>query len=130
MAKLIISTNKAPSAIGPYSQAVKVVGSLTFTSGQIPLDPITGNMVSDNFKDQAIQTLKNIEGIINERNCKLSDIVKLTVFLTDISNFSAVNNVFESFFDNGFYPARSLVEVSKLPKNSDIEIDAICYCGS
>ena len=126
MAKLIISTNKAPSAIGPYSQAVRVVGSLTFTSGQIPLDPITGNMVSDNFNDQAIQTLKNIEGIINDRNCKLSDIVKLTVYLVDLSNFDMLNQIFKEFFEHS-YPARSVVEVSKLPKDSQIEIEAIFH---
>ena len=124
MAKIIISTKKSPSAIGPYSQAVKVVGGITFTSGQIPLDPITGNIVSDNFKDQAIQTLKNIEGIINERQCKLSDIVKLTVYLVDLSNFDILNQIFQEFFKDS-YPARSVIQVSKLPKDSQIEIEAI-----
>tara|TARA_Y100000590_G_C15690867_1_gene1003355 strand:- start:1126 stop:1521 length:396 start_codon:yes stop_codon:yes gene_type:complete len=128
--KEIIKTDKAPKAVGSYSQAVFIEGFL-FVSGQLPLDRKTMVRVGVcDFDKQVFQCLNNIKHIIHEKNMDLNDIVKLTVFLTDISNFSAVNNVFESFFDNGFYPARSLVEVSKLPKNSDIEIDAICYCGS
>tara|TARA_B100001142_G_C14000534_1_gene526375 strand:+ start:303 stop:692 length:390 start_codon:yes stop_codon:yes gene_type:complete len=122
--KVIISTDNAPSAIGPYSQAICVKGALTFTSGQIPLDPITGNLISDDFEEQAIQTLKNIKYILKERDKTLNDIVKLTVFLTDLSNFDNLNKTFNLFF-NGNYPARSVVEVSKLPKNSKIEIEAI-----
>ena len=123
MAKIIISTENSPSAIGPYSQAV-CVGGLTFTSGQIPLDPYTGNLVSENFEDQAIQTLKNINGILLERNRTLNDIVKLTVYLVDLSNFNKLNRIFKNFFKDD-YPARSVIEVSKLPKNSKIEIEAI-----
>lgn len=123
MAKIIISTENSPSAIGPYSQAV-CVGGLTFTSGQIPLDPYTGNLVSENFEDQAIQTLKNINGILLERNRTLNDIVKLTVYLVDLSNFNKLNRIFKIFFKDD-YPARSVIEVSKLPKNSKIEIEAI-----
>ena len=123
MAKIIISTENSPSAIGPYSQAV-CVGGLTFTSGQIPLDPYTGNLVSENFEDQAIQTLENIKGILLERNRTLNDIVKLTVYLVDLSNFNKLNRIFKIFFKDD-YPARSVIEVSKLPKNSKIEIEAI-----
>mgnify|MGYP006204823187 FL=1 len=123
MAKIIISTENSPSAIGPYSQAV-CVGGLTFTSGQIPLDPYTGNLVSENFEDQAIQTLKNIKGILLERNRTLNDIVKLTVYLVDLSNFNKLNRIFKNFFKDD-YPARSVIEVSKLPKNAKIEIEAI-----
>ena len=123
MAKIIISTENSPSAIGPYSQAV-CVGGLTFTSGQIPLDPYTGNLVSENFEDQAIQTLENIKGILLERNRTLNDIVKLTVYLVDLSNFNKLNRIFKNFFKDD-YPARSVIEVSKLPKNAKIEIEAI-----
>ena len=127
MSKLIISTSKSPKAIGPYSQAINVKGGITFTSGQIPLDPKTGNLVSDEFDEQVIQTLKNLEGILIERNCKLNSIIKLTVYITDLSNFNKLNIIFENFFDKGNYPARSVVEVSKLPKNSQIEIEGIFY---
>tara|TARA_B110000014_G_C19945731_1_gene489336 strand:- start:457 stop:846 length:390 start_codon:yes stop_codon:yes gene_type:complete len=124
VAKITIFTDNAPSAIGPYSQAICVEGSLTFTSGQIPLDPNTGNLVSEDFEEQAIQTLKNIEYILKERSRTLNDIIKLTVFLTDLSNFDSLNKTFSLFFKDD-YPARSVVEVSRLPKNSKIEIEAI-----
>ena len=129
--KEIIKSNNAPEAIGPYSQAVFIDGFL-FISGQIPIDPELNFinpipidiLKSDalHFENQVLQCLKNIEGIISEKNMDLNDIVKLTVFLTDISNFNNVNNAFEKFFNKGYYPARSLIEVSKLPKNSNIEI--------
>tara|TARA_Y100000996_G_C22529651_1_gene645988 strand:+ start:1461 stop:1853 length:393 start_codon:yes stop_codon:yes gene_type:complete len=127
VSKTIISTKNSPAAIGTYSQAVKVVGSMVFTSGQIPLDPITGDLVSDEFDEQAIQTLKNIEGILTERKCTIDNLIKLTVYVVDLSNFDILNKVFEDFFNKGSYPARSVVEVSKLPKNSQIEIEAIFY---
>ena len=128
MGKIIISTDKAPQAIGPYSQAVKVKeANLTFTSGQIPLDPKTGKLVSDNFENQATQVLENIRGILKERKCQLDDIIKLTVYLTDLRNFDSLNKIFESFFSNSSFPARSVVQVSKLPKNSLLEIEAIFY---
>lgn len=123
----IVNTINSPSAIGPYSQAILANGFL-FISGQIPLDPKTMDIIDSNFESQVLQCLNNIKGIISEENMDLNDIVKLTVFLTDISNFSIVNNIFENFFNQGYYPARSLIEVSKLPKNSNIEIEAICYC--
>ncbi len=124
MNKVIISTNKSPKAIGPYSQAIKVQGGITFTSGQIPLN-LDGNLVSEDFEKQVYQVLKNINGILEERDKSLSDIVKLTVFLVDLSNFDILNKVFEKYFKNDSFPARSVVEVSKLPKNSQVEIEAI-----
>jgi len=137
--KEIIKTDKTPKAVGSYSQAVFIDGFM-FVSGQIPIDPelnyidslAVDLLKSDalRFENQVLQCLKNIEGIISEKNMDLNDIIKLTVFLTDISNFNNVNNAFEKFFNKGYYPARSLVEVSKLPKRAEIEIEAICYCGS
>ena len=124
MNKVIISTNKSPKAIGPYSQAIKVQGGITFTSGQIPLN-LDGNLVSEDFEMQVYQVLKNINGILEERDKSLSDIVKLTVFLVDLSNFDILNKVFEKYFKNDSFPARSVVEVTKLPKNSKVEIEAI-----
>ena len=121
----IISTAKAPQAIGPYSQAIKVE-NLIFTSGQIPLDPSSGKIISDNFEDQVLQSLNNIRGILLEESLSINHIIKLTVYLVDLSNFDKLNNVFEKYFLN-IYPARSVIEVSKLPKNSQIEIEAVCY---
>ena len=119
-----INTDNAPKAIGPYSQAVKH-NNFMFTSGQIPLDPDTGLIVSQNFKEQVYQCLKNIQGILKEENLSLSAIIKLTVYVIDLNNFSKLNEVFEDFFID-FYPARSAVEVSRLPKDSQVEIEAIC----
>ena len=99
---------------------------MTYTSGQIPIN-LKGEIVSDDFEDQVVQVLKNIEGILIERNRKLIDIVKLTVFMIDLSNFEKLNKVFESYFEDACFPARSVVEVSRLPKNSQIEIEAIFH---
>ena len=126
MGKIIISTNNSPKAIGPYSQAINVKGGLTYTSGQIPIN-LKGEMISDDFEEQVVQVLKNIEGILIERNRKLIDIVKLTVFMIDLSNFEKLNKVFESYFEDACFPARSVVEVSRLPKKSQIEIEAIFH---
>ena len=125
MSKKIISSQNAPQAIGPYSQAINIRG-ITFTSGQIPLVPETGNLISENFEEQAIQTLENIKNIILARDKSIDDIIKLTVYLVDLSKFESLNNIFKDFFINN-YPARSVIEVSKLPKNSQIEIEAI-FC--
>ena len=126
MGKQIISSKRAPAAIGPYSQAINVKGSITFTSGQIPIDPDTGNLVSENFEEQVFQTLENIKGILLERNKTTDDIIKLTVYLVDLSNFDSLNKIFKNYFSNDF-PARSVIEVSKLPKDSKVEIEAIFY---
>ncbi len=126
MGKIIISTNNSPKAIGPYSQAINVKGGLTYTSGQIPIN-LKGEMISDDFEEQVVQVLKNIEGILIERNRKLIDIVKLTVFMIDLSNFEKLNKVFELYFEDACFPARSVVEVSRLPKKSQIEIEAIFH---
>mgnify|MGYP000942428248 CR=1 FL=1 len=109
-----------------YSQAINVKGSLTYTSGQIPIN-LKGEVISDNFEEQVLQVLKNIEGILIERNRKLIDIVKLTVFMIDLSNFKKLNKIFEIYFQDTCFPARSVVEVSKLPKDSQVEIEAIFY---
>ena len=119
----IISTDKAPKAIGPYSQAV-FHQQFVFTSGQIPLDPETGELVSGDFKTEVIQVLKNLDAVLIASNSSLKKVVKLTVFLTDLANFSELNEVFSSFFDDHL-PARSAVQVSALPMNVRVEIEAI-----
>jgi len=119
----IIRTDQAPKAIGPYSQAV-LHQQFVFTSGQIPLDPETGELVSGDFKTEVIQVLKNLDAVLIASNSSLKKVVKLTVFLTDLANFSELNEVFSSFFDDHL-PARSAVQVSALPMNVRVEIEAI-----
>jgi len=123
MPKEIISTTSAPQAIGPYSQAVKTT-NLMFISGQIPLDPVTGNLVEGSIEDQANQVLKNLRSICEAAGYSLDDAVKITIFLTDLGNFSVVNDVMKEYFSEP-YPARATVEVSGLPLGVNVEIEAI-----
>ena len=117
-----INTKKAPQAIGPYSQA-KNVGNLVFTSGQIPLIA-DGSLVSGSFEKESIQVLDNINEILKASGSDISNIIKLTVYLTNLENFGILNRVFKSYFSDSL-PARSTVEVSKLPKDARVEIEAI-----
>lgn len=121
-----ISTDKAPAAVGPYSQAV-VAGNMVFVSGQIPVDPKTGN-IPENIVDQARQALTNLGEVLKAAGSGLDKAVRATVFITDISAFADVNKVYAEFFSEP-YPSRSCVEVSKLPKGVKIEIDAIGIIG-
>jgi len=120
----IISTNKAPKAIGPYSQG-KVAGKYIFTSGQIPLKA-NGELIENNFYEECKQVFKNINFILKKSGSSLNNIVKLTVYLTDLDNFAILNKIFEEEFTKD-YPARSTIEVSKLPMNARIEIEAVGY---
>ena len=123
MSKEIISTKNAPQAIGPYSQAVKT-GNLMFISGQIPLNPETGDLVSGSIEDEANQVIKNIKSICEAAGNSLEDIVKITIFLTDLDNFATVNEVMKEHFSEP-YPARATIEVSGLPLGVNVEIEAI-----
>tara|TARA_B100001250_G_scaffold413877_1_gene449600 strand:- start:3475 stop:3945 length:471 start_codon:yes stop_codon:yes gene_type:complete len=123
MTKEIISTENAPQAIGPYSQAVKT-GNLIFISGQIPLNPSTGDLVSGSIEDEANQVLNNLKSICEEAGYSLEDVVKITIFLTDLGNFASVNEVMKQHFQEP-YPARATVEVSGLPLGVNVEIEAI-----
>lgn len=123
MAKVIINTDKAPAAIGPYSQAVKV-GTTVYMSGQIPLLPATMEMVSDDFRAQAEQVFKNLAAVCEAAGGELQDMVKLQIYLTDLGQFAIVNEVMSSFFTMP-YPARAAIEVSALPKGAQIEIDGV-----
>ena len=118
-----ISTDKAPKAIGPYSQAV-VVNDLVFVSGQIPIDPKTGNLSNDSFKNQVKLVLDNISEILKASNTSLNNVVKTTVFIKDINNFGEFNEVYGTYFNEN-KPARSLVEVNNLPKGALVEIEVI-----
>jgi 2-iminobutanoate/2-iminopropanoate deaminase len=117
-----VETNKAPAAIGPYSQAV-IAGGLVFVSGQLPVDPGTGEMPEDIGK-AAEQALKNVGAVLEAAGTSLASAVKLTVFLTDMGDFPKVNGVYQSFFSEP-YPARACVEVRRLPRGARIEIEAV-----
>ena len=122
-----ISTNKAPSAIGAYSQGIRA-GNFIFISGQIPLDPSTMEIVSDDFTRQIEQVLVNLKAVANEASCSLDDIVKITVYLKNLEDFQSVNTAMSKMFTEP-YPARAAVEVSRLPKDVLVEMDAIIYLG-
>lgn len=118
-----INTSSAPQAIGPYSQAIQF-HQLLFLSGQIPLDPQTGKIVGSTVKEQAIQILNNIKALLESQELTLSDVLKSTIFLTDLGSFNEFNEVYQSYFTPP-YPARTTIEVSALPKDSLIEIEII-----
>ena len=119
----VISTTKAPAAIGPYSQAIEVNG-FVYASGQIPIDPATGQFVEGGIKEQTRQSLTNAQNILKEAGIDLSHVVKTTVFLSDIANFAPMNEVYAQFFTEPF-PARSAVAVKDLPKGALVEIEVI-----
>ena len=121
--KQVIHTEHAPAAIGPYSQAVKI-GDLLFTSGQIPVDPATGAVPEGGIQAQAQQSLSNIKAILNAAGTNMGAVIKTTVFLSDMNDFAAMNEVYAQFFQEP-YPARSAVQVARLPKDVLVEIEAI-----
>ena len=123
MNKKAIHSENAPAAIGPYSQAIQA-GNMVFLSGQIPLVPATMEVVDGDFEARARQVFENLQAVTEAAGGSLNDIVKLTIFLTDLGNFATVNAVMESFFEQPF-PARAAVEVAALPKGVDVEADAI-----
>ena len=121
--KKVIATTNAPAAIGPYSQAIQV-GNMLFASGQLGIDPATGNFVEGAVKEQTAQAFKNVKAIRAEAGLDISDVVKTTVFLADMGDFGAMNEVYASQFE-GAFPARSAVAVKTLPKNGLVEIEVI-----
>ncbi len=125
--KKIISTTEAPAAIGPYSQAVRA-GSLVFCAGQVPLDPKTGQIVSEDIVEQTKRVLDSVTAILKAEKLTLANVVKTTVFLADFGDFPKMNEVYATYFSDS-PPARSTVGVSTLPKNARVEIEAIAYDG-
>ena len=123
--KKIIATEKAPAAIGPYSQAIDC-GTFLITSGQVPINPATGELVPGGVTEQARQSLRNIKAILAQAGLTMDHVVKTTVFLKNMSDFAAMNAVYAEFFTEGQYPARSAVEVAALPKGALVEIETIC----
>ncbi len=119
----IISTENAPSAIGPYSQAVKT-GGVVYCSGQIPIDPTTGEFISNEIAEQTEQVLKNLTAVLEAAGTNLSNVVKTTVFLADMSDFAAMNEVYAQFFGEN-KPARATVQAARLPRDARVEIECI-----
>ena len=125
MKKKIIATPKAPAAIGPYSQAIRI-GDFLYTSGQISLDPETMEMITGDIEVETEKGLKNIEAILKEDGLNLNNIIKTTVYLTDLSEFARMNQVYENFFTDT-KPARACVQVAALPKGAKVEIDVVAH---
>ncbi len=121
--KKIVSTTEAPAAVGPYSQAVRV-GQWVFTAGQIPLDPKTGQIVSEDIAEQTRQVLNNLTAVLKAENLTFDHIIKTTVFMTDLGQFQTMNEIYASYFTQQ-QPARSTVQVSALPKGARVEIEVI-----
>ncbi|MBO5002203.1 MAG: RidA family protein [Prevotella sp.] len=118
-----INTKNAPAAIGPYSQAIEVNG-FVYTSGQLPIDPATGEFAGSDIKSQAEQSLKNVKAILEEAGLTMKNVVKTTVFLADMADFAAMNEVYSTYFSEP-YPARSAVAVKTLPKGALVEIECV-----
>jgi 2-iminobutanoate/2-iminopropanoate deaminase len=123
MKKKVVQTEKAPAAIGPYSQAIQVE-NLIFLSGQIPADPMTGKLVEGGIRQQTQQVLENIKGILESKKLGMEDVVKVTIFLREMENFNIVNEVYATYFPSS-PPARSTIGVANLPRNAEIEMEAI-----
>jgi 2-iminobutanoate/2-iminopropanoate deaminase len=125
--KTAIATDKAPAAIGPYSQAVRV-GDLVFCSGQIPLDPATGALVEGEFAAQARRALDNLTAVLGGAGLSMDDVVRTTIYLADLADFAEANRVYAEYF-TAPYPARSTVQAAALPKGARVEIDVIAWAG-
>jgi 2-iminobutanoate/2-iminopropanoate deaminase len=122
--KKVIATKQAPAAIGPYSQGIEASGRMIFVSGQIPINPATGNIEAETIEEQTRQSLTNIQHILEAAGAGMSDVVKTTVLLADIADFAAMNGVYAEFF-KGDCPARAAFQVAAIPKGARVEIEAI-----
>lgn len=122
----IVSTNNAPAAIGPYSQA-NIYGNMIFASGQIPLNPATGEVTGTTIEEQTHQVLKNVQALIEAAGSSMDKVLKTTVFIKNMDDFAKMNAVYSEYFKEGAYPSRSAVEVARLPKDVLVEIETIAY---
>lgn len=125
--KQVVSTNKAPGAIGPYSQAIKGNG-FVFVSGQLPVDPVSGQFADGGIVAQTKQSLENVKAILAEAGCTLDDVVKTTVFIKDMNDFAVMNKMYAEYFTQDC-PARACIEVARLPKDALVEIEVIAICS-
>lgn len=127
MKKIIFSEN-APAPVGPYNQAV-IYGGTIYISGQIPLDPQTGNLLTGTIEEETHQVMRNISAILEAAGCTFADVLKCSVFVTDIQNFGRINAVYATYFEEANAPARELVQVAALPKGANVEISVIAAAG-
>lgn len=125
MAKQIIKPAKSPAAVGPYNHAVRI-GELLFSAGQIPIDPVSGTLVAGDIKAQTERVLENVKAILDDQNLTFANVVKSTVFMTNLGDFAAMNEVYAKYFTENF-PARSTVQVAALPKGAAVEIEVIAH---
>lgn len=123
--KTIIKPAKSPTAVGPYNHAVRV-GDLLFCAGQIPIEPATGNLVEGDIKVQTERVLQNVKAILDDQQLTFANVVKSTVFLTDLANFAGMNEIYAKYF-TGDFPARSTIQVAALPKAASVEIEVIAH---
>ncbi|MEO0844804.1 MAG: RidA family protein [Cyanobacteria bacterium J06648_1] len=131
MSKKVIRTDKAPAPVGPYNQAIATSGQMLFVAGQVPLDPQSGAIVGEgDITVQTQQVMKNIAAILAEAGAKWQDVVKTSVFLTDLANFAPMNQVYAEYFASDTAPARACVEVSRLPKDVLVEIECIAVISA
>lgn len=124
--KKIIESKSAPAPVGPYNQAI-LVGQTLYVSGQIALDPTTGNLLTDNIEVETRQVMQNLEAILQAAGATFSDVVKCTVFVSDMNQYAQINAIYSTYFEDDTAPARELVEVSNLPKFVNVEVSAIAY---
>jgi 2-iminobutanoate/2-iminopropanoate deaminase len=127
MARNVIKTNNAPEAIGPYSQGIRI-GQFIYTSGQIPIDPKTNTIIGGGIKNQTKQVLDNLKAVLAASGASMQDVVKTTVYLSNLLDFTAMNDIYATYFSEP-YPTRSTVQVARLPKDVTIEIDVVAYLG-
>jgi 2-iminobutanoate/2-iminopropanoate deaminase len=123
--KIIIKPAKSPAAVGPYTHAVRL-GDLLFCAGQIPIDPATGNLIPGDIKAQTERVLQNLKAILDDQNLAFANVVKSTVFLTNLADFAGMNEVYAKYF-TGDFPARSSIQVAALPKGANVEIEVIAH---
>jgi 2-iminobutanoate/2-iminopropanoate deaminase len=123
--KTIVRPKRSPAAVGPYNHAVRV-GDLLFCAGQIPIEPGTGNLVEGDVRAQTLQVLENVKAILDDQKLSFNNVVKTTVFLTNLADFSAMNEVYSKYFTAN-HPARSTVQVAALPRNANVEIEVVAH---
>ena len=125
LSKKIINTDKAPNPVGPYNQSIQTTGTLVFVSGQIALDPATNNLVLTTIEDETHQIMKNVGAVLAANGCSFDDVVSCSVFVRNMDDYGRINQVYGSYFDDATAPTRALVEVSRLPKDVNVEISAV-----
>ncbi len=122
--KKIIKTKNAPAPLGPYSQAV-LINNILYTSGQIAIDPKSGNLITNNISDETEQVMQNLKAVLTAAEMNFDDVVKTSIFISDMDDFAAINTVYGSYFNEAIAPARETIQVAKLPKNVNVEISVI-----